>query len=239
MSNDGKKITVIMPVYNEEKTLDEILGRVLKQDCVKKLIAIDDSTDNSTEILRRRAKKDKRVKIIHNKKPGGKGGALIKGIKEVKEGLLLIQDSDLEYFPEDYPDLLNASGKNMVVFGSRSLSKKKDSVSQYKIARLANVVMSGTFSILFRQRITDLYTCYKLFDRKMIDPEKLKEKGFLIEPEMAIQMIRAGYKVVEVPIRYKGRSFEEGKKITASDGIKGLLYIISKGLKYSLNIKDD
>ena len=227
----ARKISVIMPVYNEERTLKQVLDRVLKQDCVSRLIVIDDSSDSSPEIMRKRMEKDSRITLIHNKRPMGKGNALITGIKKVKGGLVLIQDADAEYFPEDYPRLLDKVGPKNAVFGSRILGR--DVGHQYRLARMANVVMSATFSFLFGHRITDIYTCFKLFDRKMVDPGRLKQRDFRIETEIAAQIVRNGYDIEEVPIRYNGRTYEEGKKIGATDGIRGLFYIIKEGIGYS------
>lgn len=225
-----------MPVYNEEKTVGEIVDRVLKQQCVGKLIVLDSSKDRSTEILRKKAKKDRRLCLVHTDTRMQKGEALIRGIKMVKNGRILIQDADLEYFPEEYPALISKAKPGQVVFGSRIIGA--DVGHRYRLAKIANIVMSTTFSILFGQKITDIYTCYKLFDRKMINPDGLKERSFLIEAEMTIQFVYNGYNIVEVPIRYNGRTFEEGKKIRATDGIKGLLYILKNGLAYALGPKN-
>ncbi len=231
----AEKISVIVPVYNEERTVGQIIGRVLKQDCVARVIVMDDSTDRSTEIVRKIMARDGRVRLIRKKKnkiQRGKGAALIAGIKMVRNGLVLIQDADSEYFPEDYQKLLNKIGAKNAVFGSRILGRNVG--HQYRLAKLANMTMSSAFSFFFRQRITDIYTCYKLFYRNMVDPSKLRHRDFLIETEIAAQIVRNGYKIEEVPIRYNGRTFEEGKKINAMDGIKGLLYIVKDGISYSL-----
>ena len=226
-----EKISVIMPVYNEERTVRQILDRVLRQGCVAKVVVVDDSKDRSPDIVRRRMAKDSRILLIHNKIPRGKGAALITGIKKVKGGLVLIQDADSEYFPEDYQKLLDQVSVENAVFGSRILGRNVG--HQYRLAKLANIAMSATFSFFFRQRITDVYTCYKLFYRNMVDPNRLRHRDFLIETEIAAQIVRNGYKIKEVPIRYNGRTFEEGKKINAMDGINGLLYVIKEGISYS------
>ncbi len=228
----AKKLTIIVPVYNEERTIRQILSRVLKQSCVSKVIVVDDSTDRSPEIIKELMKKDSRIIPMHNKYSRGKGSALITGMEKVRDGLVLIQDADLEYFPEDYEKLLSKLGNNNAVFGSRILGK--DVGHRYRMAKLANIVMSMAFSLFFGQKITDIYTCYKLFDRKMVDPRKLRNRNFLIETEIAEQIIRNGYRIDEVPIRYNGRTFEEGKKIHAMDGISGLLFIIKEGFRYSM-----
>jgi glycosyltransferase involved in cell wall biosynthesis len=228
------KLTVLMPVHNEERTIKEIIDRVLKQQAVTKLIVLNDhSTDRSVEIIKRKAAKDNRVRLFNVKNQKGKGNAIRIGMALVKSGLILIQDADLEYFPEDYPLLLSKTAPGRAVYGSRILGR--DVGHRYRLARYANIAMSAAFSIFFGQTVTDLYTCYKLFDRKMINPYRLKENGFLIEAEMTMQLVSKGYRIVEVPIRYKGRTFEEGKKIVAMDGIKGLLYILRHGFVYVLS----
>jgi glycosyltransferase involved in cell wall biosynthesis len=232
MAKADAEISVIMPVYNEEKTVGSILGRVLRQDCVSHVIVVDSSKDRSPQIIRNRMRKDRRITLIHTKKPTGKGSALITGIKKVRGGLVLIQDADSEYFPEDYSLLLGKLKDGNAVFGSRILGRNVG--HQYALAKMANIMMSAAFSLFFRQRVTDIYTCYKLFDRKMVDPDRLRHRDFLIEAEIAAQIVRNGYKIEEVPIRYNGRTFEEGKKIHATDGIKGMLYIIMDGIRYSL-----
>ena len=150
---------------------------------------VDSSKDGSPEIVRKRWK-DRRIALIHNEDPTGKGSALITGIKTVQDGLVLIQDADAEYFPEDYPSLLSEIGDGNAVFGSRILGKNVG--HQYVLAKIANIAMSITFSLFFRQRVTDIYTCYKLFYRKMVDPNRLQHRDFLIETEIAAQIVRNG-----------------------------------------------
>jgi glycosyltransferase involved in cell wall biosynthesis len=227
----GEKINVIMPVYNEEKTVGGIVDRVLKQDCVGRLIVIDDSKDRSMDILRKKKAKDRRITLLHNERPMGKGNALVRGIKSVKSGLILIQDADEEYFPEDYPKLLRALANGRAVYGTRMLGRNLG--HQYRLARVGNELMSLSFSLFFHKKLTDINTCYKLFRREMLDPDKLKKRDFIIEEEMSIHFVRNGFDIVEVPIRYKGRTFEEGKKINAMHGFSGLFYIIKEGVKYA------
>ena len=230
--NNAEKISVVMPVYNEERTIKQTLDRVLKQDCVAKVIVVDSSKDGSPEIVRKIMAKDRRIALIHSSTRRGKGEAVIIGIKKVHNGLVLIQDADAEYFPEDYGKLMSRIGTANAVFGSRIIGRNVG--HQYRLAKLANITMSAAFSLFFRQRVTDIYTCYKLFYRNMIDPSKLIHRDFLIETEIAAQIVRKGYKIKEVPIRYNGRTFEEGKKINMMDGVRGLLYIIKDGINYSL-----
>jgi len=221
----GERVTIVMPVYNEEKTVETIVRRVLAQKFVDELIVVDDgSKDSSLEKLKKLQRTNSKIKILENKVNKGKGAAIIKGIANAKDGIIIIQDADLEYFPEDYPKLLEASEKNEVVFGNRLHGRNMG--HEYVLAKWGNKFVSKLFSLLYGQKVDDINTCYKLFRKRDLSGIKLKEHGFIIEEELAVAFAKKGIKIANVPIRYKGRTFEEGKKINFIDGIKGALYIL-------------
>ncbi len=220
-------LSVIMPVYNEERTLKEIAERVLAQKSVDRLIIIDDhSRDASPEIIRRLAKGDRRITALRNERNMGKGYSVRRGLEEASNGIILIQDADLEYYPEDYRKLLPELDEKTIVLGTRM--RGKHTGHEYGLAKLANATLTGAFNILYGTGLTDMNTCYKLFTKDMLKGIELRENGFLIEPEILIALVRKGYRIKEVNIRYKGRTYEEGKKITARDGINQALFMLSK-----------
>jgi len=227
----GERVSIVMPVYNEEKTVETIVRRVLAQKFVDEIIAVDDgSKDSSLEKLRKLQSTNSKIKLLRNKVNRGKGAAIIKGIAHVKDGIIIIQDADLEYFPEDYPKLLKASESNEVVFGSRM--QRRNMGHEYVLARWGNKLVSKLFSVLYGQRVDDINTCYKLFRKKDLSGIRLKEQGFIIEEELAVAFAKKGIKIANVPIRYKGRTFEEGKKINFIDGIKGVLYVLVNAFRH-------
>jgi len=226
-----KPVTVIVPVYNEEKTLGEILERIFISNEVDKIEIVDDgSTDNSLKIAKGMSKKaakyGKEVVVIHKNKNEGKGAALQRGLSTIKKGTVIIQDADLEYFPEDYPKLLSALAQGEVVFGNRFAGRNEG--HRYILADLGNRFVSFVFDLLFSQKIHDINVGLKAFKISALKNTKLKEKGFLIEEELSVTFANKGIKILEVPIRYKGRTFKQGKKIKMKDGINGLVYILKR-----------
>lgn len=225
-------VNVIMPVYNEERTLAEVIKRVLAQNIVDRLIIIDDcSADGSLGIIKSLARKDKRITYVVNSSNSGKGFSVRKGLSMVKEGIIIIQDADLEYYPEDYDSLIKKmrnKGKDTFVLGIRVDIGKGDYL--FRLGRFVNSLLTSEFNLLYGKSIKDTNTCYKVFRKEMLSGIKLKESGFLIDPEILINLIKKGYKPEQVPIRYKGRSFKEGKKITAKDAIDQAVFLLSKKL---------
>lgn len=224
----GKEtVSVIMPVYNEGSTVSEIIKRVLKQRFVDRLVIVNDSSkDKSLEIIKEAARKDKRVHYVTNRTNMGKGYSVRKGLSLIKNGIVIIQDADLEYYPEDYIKLIPHVKEDSAVFGTRM--RKRNTGHEYTLAKMANVVLTATFDTLYGKNLTDINTCYKIFKRHMLDGVKLKENDFLIDPEILVSLVKKGYRINEVDIRYRGRSYKEGKRITAMDGIKQFLFLISK-----------
>jgi glycosyltransferase involved in cell wall biosynthesis len=222
-----KKLSIIIPVYNEEKTIVQIINRVLKvplKNIKKEIIIVDDfSQDNSRNILKKI--KDKNIKIFFHKKNFGKGYAIRTALKHATGDLILIQDADFEYKPEEYPKLLEPIIKNKakVVYGVRFTEQHKP---RYKFYYLGNLILTSITNILYNSKIKDMETCYKVFKKEIIRDMKLKSKRFDFEPEITAKILKKGYKIFEVPITYKSRSIVEGKKISWKDGLKAVYYLI-------------
>lgn len=217
-------LSVLVPVYNEEKTISLMMTRLLKVKAVKEIIIINDgSTDKTRSKLNKY--KQKKVTVIH-KKNGGKGSAIVEGLKKVKGNYVLIQDADLEYDPSDIPDLLEPIKKNKakVVFGSRFLGAHSNLLFWH---RLGNSFLNFVTNVLYNTTLSDLETCYKVIPTSLLKKLRITAKGFDIEPEITCKLLRKGVRIFEVPISYVGRDFSEGKKITWRDGIKALQVIIT------------
>lgn len=221
------KLSVIMPAYNEVKTIDQVIKRVngVKLKGVKKeIIIVDDfSRDGTSEKLRKI--KDKNIRVFFHKKNFGKGMAVRTGLKHATGNIIIIQDADLEYSPEEYSKLIKPilENKTKVVYGSRFLKKHRP---RYSFYYLGNIFLSILTNILYGTNITDMETCYKMFTRDVIKSIKLRAKRFDLEPEITSKILKKGYKIIEVPVKYHSRSFEQGKKITWRDGIKAAYYLL-------------
>ena len=229
------KLTIIIPAYNEEKTISEIIKRVKKAgigSIKKEIIIVDDfSKDKTREILLKL--RDSSVKIFFHEKNKGKGAAIRTGLQHATGDIILIQDADMEYNPEEYPKLLKPilEENAKVVYGSRltaikSLYNNRDKREMYTLHYIGNVFLTLMTNILYGSKITDMETGYKVFKREVIKNIKLRARRFDFEPEITAKILKRGYKIKEVPISFNARSFHEGKKITWIDGIKALLYLI-------------
>lgn len=227
MKGNRETVNIVMAVYNEERTVAEIMNRVLAQKVVDRLIVInDDSSDLCLAIIKRIAKEDRRVSYMSNSSNMGKGYSVRRGIKSVKDGIIIIQDADLEYYPEDYAKLLPRLKDDTIVLGTRVRTKQTG--QNYIVARFVNACLTTEFNTLYGTSLTDINTCYKVFKKKMLDGAELRENGFLIDIEILISLVKKGYKVAEVDIRYKGRTYKEGKKITAKDALQQVSFMIEK-----------
>lgn len=224
MYND-QQVVIILPAYNEGSTIYRIIRRVLKQKEVDKILVVDDgSVDNTLEEAVRAAKTARgRIRLIRNGSNMGKGYSVRRAIEAVKpDNIIILQDADEEYYPEDYRVLLKAFGGSGPVFGYR----KRNQGNQYALALFANNVHTWFFNTLYNQSIRDVNVCYKVFKRSMLKGRTLTQNGFAIEEEIAVTLAKNGYRIKEVPIRYKGRTFSEGKKIGAKAAIGDLLFLI-------------
>ena len=223
------KITVIIPCFNEEKTLSQIVDKVLKFKSFKKeIIIIDDcSEDNTPNIINDLLLKFDEIKSIRHEKNYGKGAGIKSAVKISTGDIILIQDADLEYNPEDYDNLLEPFLKTDadVVYGSRFLGGKYVRLSFFwhYVANKLLTTLCNTFTNL---NMTDMETGYKLFKSEAIKSIDLKEKSFGIEPEITVKLAKRKYKFYEVPISYNGRSYDEGKKIGLKDAFKAIYCIV-------------
>jgi len=229
-----KKISIIIPVYNELTTLNKILDKVesVKFPISKELILVDDfSTDGTRNLLK---KLEEKYKVVYHEKNKGKGAALRTGFRFATGDIITIQDADMEYDPQEFLKLIKLilDGETQVVYGSRFIGTTFFSKDKWFLPShyLGNKALSLTTSILYFRKITDMETCYKMFTREVLSKLKLRSKRFDFEPEITAKIIKKGYKIKEVPIKYYPRSFKHGKKITWRDGIKALYYL----LKYRL-----
>ena len=219
-------ISIIIPCYNEKNTILKILNKVKNQKINKQIIVIDDSsTDGTTNILKKNFKK-KGFKLISHKKNLGKGAAIKSAKKFIKGNIVIIQDADLEYDPKDYRKLILPiiKKKTKVVYGSRVLNKKKYSNRNFssKFRVFANYILTLISNFINSQKLTDAHTCYKVFDAKLFKKIKLQENDFSFCPEITTKVSNLKEKILEVPIKYKGRSYEKGKKIQFKDGFLAL-----------------
>lgn len=224
------KLSIIIPVYNEEKTILEIINRIKREklgNIKKEIIIIEDfSTDSTKKILSRL--KDNSLKIYYHKKNQGKGSAIRTGLKYATGDIILIQDADLEYDPKEYKKLLRPilQNKAKVVYGSRLEVIRKNLKKMYKLHYIGNLFLTFLTNLLYGADITDMETGYKVFKKDVIKNIKLRSKRFDFEPEVTAKILKKGYKIKEVPISFAGRKFNEGKKITWKDGVKALFYLI-------------
>lgn len=225
-----KKLSVIIPVYNEEKTIELVLQRVSGQEISgweKEVIVVDDgSTDATASEISSTKFQIPNLKIIRHERNQGKGAAVRTGIAAATGDAVIIQDADLEYDPQDWPQLLFALENDpgvVAVFGSRELQKNHRSYFSYVLGvRLLNFMVN----FLFATTLTDVYTGYKLFRTDFLKALPLESRGFEIEAELTCRVLKRGGRIKEVAISYSPRSFQEGKKIRGVDGLRGLWTIL-------------
>jgi glycosyltransferase involved in cell wall biosynthesis len=217
-----------MPVFNEIGTIEAIIERVKQAnslDLEKEIIIIDDgSTDGTTRLLRKI--KNNNIKTVFHQKNRGKGAAVRTGIGVATGDILLSQDADMEYHPEEYPTLLEPFLKDetMVVYGSRELSGKNKHSSPLFYA--GGKTVTFVTNLLFRSKLTDVPTCYKVFRRDILSDIPLRCERFEFCPEVTAHLLKRKIKILEVPINYTSRKKAEGKKIKARDGIEAILTLI-------------
>ncbi len=221
-------VDIIIPVYNEEKTIENILEILENTDFCgldKNFIIVDDcSTDATRDILK---KYEDKYTVVYKEKNGGKGSAVYAGFQNAKGDIVIIQDADLEYNPSDYAPLLKliVDGEADVAYGSRFLGTPfKDFMF---LSYVANKFLTFLTNLLYGTKFTDMETCYKAMKREFVQDMKINSRKFDLEPEITAKLVKKGAKIKELPIKYNARSYEDGKKITYKDGlmaIKALFY---------------
>ncbi len=220
-------LSVIIPVYNETRTLKSLVEKVIQVNIEKEIIIVNDgSTDGTKEVLEDLKKDYPELVIIHHERNAGKGAAVRTGIHKATGSVLIIQDADLEYDPNDYHACITPilRGECKVVYGSRILNKKNaySHLSFYIGGKMVTLFTN----LLFRSKLTDAPTCYKTFDRKLIQSLEFQGNKFDWEPEITAILLRSGYKITEVPISYYPRPISEGKHIRWKDGLQAIWVLI-------------
>lgn len=220
-----KVLSIVIPCYNEKENIVNIVEQVLKSEVPnKEIIVVDDcSTDGTREVLEEKIR-PLVSKIVYHEKNGGKGSALRTGFKEATGDAVIIQDADLEYDPAEYPKLVKPifEGKAKVIYGSRFLNQK---AKGYLKNRLANKFLTMLSNLFTHQKLTDMETCYKVFERSVIQSVNIEEERFGFEPEITAKISKMRIKIHEIPISYNPRTNEEGKKIGYKDGIRAIYCI--------------
>jgi glycosyltransferase involved in cell wall biosynthesis len=223
-----RKLSVIVPVYNERNTVVEVLRRMraveLPDGIEREIIVIDDgSTDGTRDVLRQLG--DSTVRILMHEGNRGKGASVRTGLALATGEYVLIQDADLEYDPDDWPRLIAPviRGRARVVYGSRFTGERRNMLLLHWIG---NRMLSLVTNVLFNSTLSDMETCYKLVDRTLLNDLALRSDHFDIEPEITAKILKRGIRIYEVPISYMGRELDEGKKITWRDGFAALWTLV-------------
>jgi glycosyltransferase involved in cell wall biosynthesis len=219
-------ISVIMPCYNEAATIPAILAKVRAVDMEKQIIAVDDnSSDDTYAILCQEAAADPHMSVIRHPSNRGKGAAVRSGLARATGEIVIVQDADLEYDPEDYYELVKpiAEGRVNVVFGSRFLGRH---TGMYFWNALGNKGLTFLTNFLFNCWISDMETCYKVMRTEIMRDLRLESNDFRLEPEIAAKVLKRGQRIYEVPVSYLGRTYEEGKKMKPSQGLFAILALL-------------
>jgi glycosyltransferase involved in cell wall biosynthesis len=219
-------LTVIMPVFNERATVAEIIRRMraVELPLLLQVIVVDDgSSDGTDKVLK--ALEDSTVRVLTHQQNQGKGAAIRTALAASRGDLVLIQDADLEYDPDDWPRLLDPvlKGKASVVYGSRFTGERKNMMPLHWFG---NRMLSLLTNVLYSSTLSDMETCYKLFDAKVLEGMTIVSNRFEFEPEVTAKVLRRGHRIYEVPISYAGREAHEGKKITWRDGFSALMALV-------------
>lgn len=224
------RLSIIIPVYNEASTCAELLERVVKVPIEKEILMVDDASDEATA-GQLRAVVSEEVQLFTHQENAGKGAAIRTALKHATGDVVIIQDADLEYYPEDYVSLMEAyrNGQSGAVYGVRDLRHRSF------LMRAGNNFLTWVTNLLFGAQLHDMETCYKMIDRRLLQSLNLTSRRFEIEAEITAKLLRRGVDIVQVPIRYQPRAEDEGKKLSPLDGLPAMATL----LKYRLGLPEE
>jgi glycosyltransferase involved in cell wall biosynthesis len=221
-----RTLSIIVPVFNERSTVAEIVRRMrsVELPVEREIVVVDDGSDDGTGAVLTQLR-DSTVRVIAHPHNRGKGASIRTGLESATGDLVLVQDADLEYDPEDWPRLLAPvlKGRARVVYGSRFTGERRNMLFLHWVG---NRFLSLVTNVLYNSTLSDMETCYKLFDRRVLDGIRLESDRFDFEPEFTAKVLRRGIRIYEVPISYAGRELSEGKKITWQDGVTALWTLV-------------
>jgi len=228
------QLSIVIPAYNEQNTLEEIVQRVERVPVDKEIIVVDDCSQDGTAEIAQRLAAAGRIRFFRHEKNQGKGAALRTGFREARGDMVIVQDADLEYDPGEIPRLMEPilADKADVVFGSRFAGGESHRVL-YFWHSIGNRALTVASNMMTDLNLTDMETCYKLFKREVLQKITIEEDRFGFEPEITAKVARAGCRIYEIGISYSGRTYAEGKKIGWRDGVRALWCIAKYNLKRS------
>ncbi len=227
-----KKLTIIIPCYNEKNTIAEIIDQILQLNNIKKqIIVVDDKSNDGSEQIIKKYESKKKIEAIYHDFNQGKGASIISAKRLINGDIVLIQDADLEYDPEDIPKLIEPILNNeySVVYGSRVLEKKYfENLQNFShwIRILGNILLTKLSNLINNQKLTDAHTCYKVFEANVFKNIEINEKNFNFCPEITTKISNRKIEILELPINYKGRDYDQGKKIKLIDAFKAIYCIL-------------
>ena len=225
-----KVVSIVIPVFNEQASVARVISRVAALAFAKEIIVVDDASTDETRSILQRLEGVENLRLIFKEKNQGKGAALRDGFAMATGDIVLVQDADLEYDPQDIPSLLRPilQDEADVVFGSRYIGKDKQDGSAFH--RFGNWLLTASSNLFTGTKLTDMETCYKVFRRSVLNDITLKQNRFGIEPELTAKIARRGFRITELPIRYQARGYQDGKKIGVRDLLKTIYCIARDGI---------
>jgi len=226
----NRLLSIIVPVYNEERLINKSLPLILSLNTNKEVIVVDDGSKDKTLDILKNLQNNYHFSLIRQESNQGKGSAVKRGLKEIRGDYFIVCDGDLEYDPQDiirlFNEIIKEESNNIVIYGSRFKNVKKISFHY-----LVNLFLTQLTNLFFGSRLTDMETCFKLIPRSALKKIQLSGKRFEIEPEITARLLKSGYIIKELPISYKRRNYKEGKKITAKDGWLAVKTLIEERIK--------
>lgn len=226
----NKLLSIIVPVYNEERLVNKSLPLIFSLNINKEVIVVDDGSNDKTPELLNNLKNQYDFILIRQDPNQGKGAAVRRGLEEMRGDYFIICDADLEYDSQDviklFNEVIKEENDKIVIYGSRFKNVKKISFHY-----LVNSFLTGMTNLLFGSRLTDVETCFKLVPKSALKKIHLSGKGFEIDPEITARLLKSGYMIKEIPISYNRRTYKEGKKITAKDGVLAVKTLLKEWLK--------